>query len=595
MADKKIELTKKIISHRKSNNIYSKSFNDLQKSSRILDDDKIEEIYNNLFYKIPKEGKNSHEYIIIQSKDYLYPGINKRLEDKIDTLVNRIEGLQKELNDLRKPPPEHPDYPNGSMLTAGTFDGGQYQAMQTVYYMQEGKKRAFASAELYYIVRKAEKYPGENWSELIFLSVNDLNAIPDGKKITSNSSLSSKNIDADYGDIYQRLPYYTLDLYCEGREANDTLDLVNGDFWLDTDEDDACTVRYIKNSFDGDEHLGESYKWSVETQTIGVGKTKTIKFAKDDDVQNLQGIPSEFTEDDYNAEYNYALDVQQTGVRHWGKDARFKGIVYAEGRLTITEGGDAFNTKQHGPISTGLTFDEVMPSGVRKIYSSCRQPDGVYEDPCYGDLNQWGSTLRNAFDDPTFEYYKKTIRFDFFKISSDTGLSNTTILKLKNATSNFALYGQPILRKNEKFYVYLTSKKYWLIDDMEDYIKHDYHIFYDLLNKKVTAFHDMDMEDYFFNKDFHPFKVHKAVVEASAAVAEANNSSIVYPHGNLGTDTDNYFNWEYIDSSRVAYVGLVGYNTKGTPSNSGNYFNPTDEGSNFELTPGAQDILNLQS
>ena len=36
MADKKIELTKKIISHRKSNNIYSKSFNDLQKSSRIL-------------------------------------------------------------------------------------------------------------------------------------------------------------------------------------------------------------------------------------------------------------------------------------------------------------------------------------------------------------------------------------------------------------------------------------------------------------------------------------------------------------------------------------------------------------------------------
>ena len=43
MADKKIKLTKKVISHKKSNKLHVKSFKDLTKSSRILDDDKIEE------------------------------------------------------------------------------------------------------------------------------------------------------------------------------------------------------------------------------------------------------------------------------------------------------------------------------------------------------------------------------------------------------------------------------------------------------------------------------------------------------------------------------------------------------------------------
>ena len=60
---------------------------------------------------------------------------------------------------------------------------------------------------------------------------------------------------------------------------------------------------------------------------------------------------------------------------------------------------------------------------------------------------------------------------------------------------------------------------------------------------------------------------------------------------------DNYglskgkFNWEFINPDRLAYIGLTEYTTTGTPVNSGNYFNPSDEGSNFEITPGAQDIL----
>ena len=246
---RKIELFKKIISHRRSNKIHAKSFNNLVKSARVLDDSKIEDIYNNLFYQIPKKGKNSHESIVVQSKDYLFPNINQKLDSKIDDLIEDIENLQKDFQDLKTPPTEHTDYPNGSMLTAGTFGGGQYQGMQDVYYMQNGRKRLFGSTELYKIVRKAEKFSGDDFSELIFLEVDELNAIPDGKHIEDASDLSIPNYDlnADYGEIYQRLPYETLDLYCEGREAEDTLDLVSGDFSYNSfTNTEFLTIREIK-------------------------------------------------------------------------------------------------------------------------------------------------------------------------------------------------------------------------------------------------------------------------------------------------------------------------------------------------------------
>ena len=602
MADKKIKLTKKVISHKKSNKLHVKSFKDLTKSSRILDDDKIEDIYNNLFYEIPKKGKNSHETIIVQSKDYLYPGINKKLDDKIDNLINKIEARQKQLSDLKKPPEEHPDYPNGSMLTAGTFDGGQYQGMQTVYYMQQGRKRPFASETLYKIVRKAEKYQGDPYSELVFLSVNELNSIPDGKKISSNASLSFENIKADYGEIYQRLPYETLDLYCEGREAEDTLDLVSGDFWLDTDEDDACTVKYIKNTFDGDEHLGEDYQFSIETKTIGVGETRTITFAKDDDVQNLKGIPAEFTEDDYDIEYDYDTDIQQTGVRHWGKDRRFKGIVYAEGRLFITQGGDAFNTRQHGNITEGLTFDKVTSRGTRLIYTVCRQPDGSYDPPgtCYGQLNQRTSWLIEEFKDSTFPYYKKYLEIFAFHLKNHLGLSSAAASRTGLIGKTFGLYGQPILQNGENYYVYLTSTKIDAFDEMTNYNggmndytignNGHYHYFYNLKTEKLARWHDKDIEDVFFNVNLREFQIHKAFF---AIDTSSGPEGALFPFGkqnNIGL-SNNKFNWQFIHPNKIAYIGLVGYNTNNAPNNSGNVFNPTDEGSNFEITPGAQDIL----
>ena len=337
MAGEKIKLTKKIISNNLSNKLYAKSFSDLTRSEPPVTEDRITTIYNDLFYQIPKHGKKSHESIIIESRDYLYPQVNETLDGQIDSLVDEIEKKNEELIQLQTARPSHPTYPNGSFLAAGNHNG-QFQGMDTIYVMQDGMKRAIASDGMYRLIRKCLKISGEAYSELYFLSVDELNEIPDGVTIEYQWHLSMLSFAADYGDIYLRFPWQELTLYCEGREADDSYNLISGDFWLDDDPDDACTVSYVKNIYEGDPE-----PYSIETITIGVGQSKFIEFAEDDD--GLEGIPKQ-VKAEYDQYYDYHTDVQRTGTRLWGKDQKYKGIVYAEGRLFIGENNMEKNSIQ---------------------------------------------------------------------------------------------------------------------------------------------------------------------------------------------------------------------------------------------------------
>ena len=64
--------------------------------------------------------------------------------------------------------------------------------MDTVYIMQEGRLRAFneqGKSEIYMTVRRLFGLP-EDFSGLIFVTIDQLNEIPQGKDITSFSSLN---------------------------------------------------------------------------------------------------------------------------------------------------------------------------------------------------------------------------------------------------------------------------------------------------------------------------------------------------------------------------------------------------------------------
>jgi hypothetical protein len=602
MAEEKIKLQKNIISNKLSNKIYSKSFEDLTKSSNPINEEKALDLYQNLFYNIPKEGKNSHKSIITESRDYLYPEVRKNSEVKIEQLIEDISNLNKELQLLKTAPPANTEYPNGSFITAGN-SSGQFQGMTTVYIMQDGMKRAFGSEGFYKIARKAFKIPGELYSELYFLSISELNEIPDGLKIERQSQFSAKNIEADYGIIYQKFPYHNIKLHCEGREADDSMDLVAGNFWLDDDPDDACTVIYVKNELDGDPE-----KYSIETKTIGVGQSISIKFARDQ--YGMKGIPQE-AEAQYDSYYDYNIDIQKTGTRTWGKDKKYKGILLAEGRIFNKTTNEHFNTKTNQNLLTEIEFDEIF-GNVRKIYShGCRQLDGTYED-CFGDLNQ-NNILGEKFNNPDFAYYQKNITI---KNSDINNSFNTTLLSgytsvptnsqyaystsipwsynhkslLLNKT--FPIYGQPILRLTGKYVVYLKSGG---IDKNESA---RYHYFY-ILNpsssgKNILTLADSDIPDLLFNKNSSVYKEQKALHTSHNALRntlDLTGQSYIntWRLGLMGQGQSPRFNWEAVSKSKIEYIGLTHEPIKNKKVNltgysGGNYFNPYEEGSNYGIS-----------
>ena len=87
MATKNIKLTKSVISNSYSNNIHSKEFNKLAKSDESIDEQKIIDTYNTVFYSIPKTGKNSHTSIIKRTYDWLNWQTNAELDVQIENLL----------------------------------------------------------------------------------------------------------------------------------------------------------------------------------------------------------------------------------------------------------------------------------------------------------------------------------------------------------------------------------------------------------------------------------------------------------------------------------------------------------------------------
>tara|TARA_R110001592_G_scaffold59556_1_gene180675 strand:+ start:7813 stop:9705 length:1893 start_codon:yes stop_codon:yes gene_type:complete len=582
MAESKIKLEKKVISNKLANSIHNKSFKDLAKSSKPLDENQIKDLYKTLFYDIPKKGKNSHTSIIKESRDYLYPQVNKKLDNQIEDLIEILETKNEELRNLKIGPKANIEYPNGSIITAGSHDG-QYQGMTTLYILQEGKKRELLNYELYKIARKALKLPGEDYSELYYLSVNELNQIPDGKQISQESHFSDLNISAIQGDIYQSYPYYTLDLYCEGRENNNVTSLTVGDFYLDNDPDNACSITYVKNSFEGDNE-----EYSIEIKTIPVGQTKTLQFARNDN--GIKGIPDEVTDSFYDNYYNYTDDLQQLGTRLWGKDSQYKGVLLAEGRILI-KGGGTFNSKTIKPLNTKSTFKE-MYGAVRRIYShGCKQIDGTYED-CFGNLNQ-NTDLAKKLDMPQFRYYSRTISFNSEQIDSSLGGRYYTYVSpypknhLHLEGISFPIYGQPILKLSGQYVVYLKSKN-------------AFHYFYNLNtsnnNSILFKIEDKDIADYLFDINNESYKDQKD------NYTNKKPDEKPYYLGLRGPGDNSRFNWEAVKESKIEYIGLTSnptngnkYNTNGYESNGGNYFNPLEGGSNFGISGEIRTILQNKS
>ena len=136
-----IKLDRQIYSRKGFNQVVGTEFEELQKKEDTFSPEQFYQLYNSLFFDIPKTGDISHANIAKRSKEYIQ-GV-RALDPKdaiIDTLNDKVLELEQALLLANQADPEHPFFKNGS-LVAEAVNGVRTGKF---YYMDKGYKREVA-------------------------------------------------------------------------------------------------------------------------------------------------------------------------------------------------------------------------------------------------------------------------------------------------------------------------------------------------------------------------------------------------------------------------------------------------------------------
>ena len=134
-------LLKNVISNQSAKEKISDSFKEVAISEEKFDSEKIKGIYNDLFFQIPKKGKQSHTTIIEQSTDFVFPEINENLENSIAEKEETLLELNNTYlsGSIPRMEPTHPIYDNGTLVQQGTTYPDEPNS--DIWYIQQGFKR----------------------------------------------------------------------------------------------------------------------------------------------------------------------------------------------------------------------------------------------------------------------------------------------------------------------------------------------------------------------------------------------------------------------------------------------------------------------
>ena len=168
-----LSLNKKIYGNN-AYDILNRDFSELIKPEKNISIEKLFDIYNDIFYSIPKYGNLSHESIILQSEDYFYNFVNPK-EYMVDELLLEIEAREQVLTDLQTPSSTVSLFPEGTFL--------KQEGTSVVYIIHGGTKRVVAGN----LLNTAKQTWGKrDISDLELAQIVDpevLNEIPSGPNI----------------------------------------------------------------------------------------------------------------------------------------------------------------------------------------------------------------------------------------------------------------------------------------------------------------------------------------------------------------------------------------------------------------------------
>lgn len=626
-------LLKKVISNKRAQEILSGDFKEVIISEEKYDSEKIKEIYNDLFYQIPKKGKKSHYSIIEQSTDYVYPEINENLEDAIHSLSENIVELNESASILKAPLviPQHPIYDNGLIIQEGDpIDNKPVEPGSTRWYMQQGMKRAITlNYEGYYtrVLREAnnekvyngngEYIPTDLSPNFRYLTPEDLNGIQDGEPIAVPSDFNKIKIKP----IEQQYIYSDMDveLTCEGVEKfykfkygelgydADLSDYehngrIGGYWWLDTEA--YCKIKYQTD-------IDPTTTFKPKTHNLTWKGTKTISPSRD---AKFYGHTINGTTDPLDVEF-YGGNHSQKEVRSvgynanipvgvwkkWGEDGIFPSVLSATGRINyrikspfnssgnvvdgdgmshkfynIIDGTNEAPTQGYDDQANLLDsyYNQLSTKGTRMINNACYGPIG---ENCYGDFGQFVNTgtahggVHNLFQNPNNSYYLDNINGRKHK-ETDKLLGIT----VHTHTVKGRVYGQPIIKVDGRYCVFLESYRVRYLSTFYGDLHRDYNVFMRLDNGSIFKIQNKDLEERVTGyKRYHNDLFNWMAKEGSSKL---NNPSIVWP-GLKGyrinyqnTDLDSNPQTKLIIEVLKAYFGDIVQNILSSISGiTGNY------------------------
>jgi hypothetical protein len=168
MAQEKIKLTKKLYDKQSAGNLIDRSFSEIMNSKDSMSNaslnknlNKLFDLYNDLFYDIPKSGKQSHSTLFKQSRDYIGNYIDIK-DEEIEALTNTITALHEEMAKESGSDPSHPFYNNGTIIV-------DREADWNIYYMDKATRRKLegdTGSDLFRDLRAALGHRG-NWEDSI--------------------------------------------------------------------------------------------------------------------------------------------------------------------------------------------------------------------------------------------------------------------------------------------------------------------------------------------------------------------------------------------------------------------------------------------
>ena len=457
MAEQKFSFSKKIISNQKSSKIQDGDFKEIALTEEEINDDNLKDIYEELFYEIPKKGEESHEFILVQSNEALYPEINENLDNDIKFLEQEL--LEKNSEYLNKTLPEllqiHPVFPNGIFIQEGnTNSNTPIDPESTIWFVQQGYRRAILGSNKEFWTQLIRKAIGDKTIDplgnpislappiLRYSTPEDIMSMKEGQDIATGADVSITPIIAkeEQTAIYSTL---TLSLHCKGVErwyefqpgeqpaAGATGWGREGYWYLDTQG--HCEIVY-----ESDEDPGYEYSPDITTKIWKGGTWIGTKVSRDPLIYGGQDSLSQAHYDqpknvEFKVRPNMGAGESFEYIEEWGAGRKFPSITHVKEGSHIFVGIKEPSTSTEGnPLSSttaGYNYahlngmDQYQPQpnvpggqlnilnnyyykksayGTQMIQRGCYGP---LADECYGSLGH-SSDLQELFNDPTFNYYR---------------------------------------------------------------------------------------------------------------------------------------------------------------------------------------------